>query len=182
MRINLNEIPADGRSYEFNRQTGELNEALSDLLDKNQYQVELYIKPMGNAFEMKGKIASRKQTLCSKCGFDIDLPLVQNVKEILIEEPKEYRKDQAVHGNGAVDFLADGPSVTHYRSPFFNVDDYVHEAFALAEPFYPECGVNDCKNLKEVEDKLKELEISSAMKQKVGHPAFSVLQKLKGKQ
>jgi len=181
MRINLNEIPAEGRSYEFSRATGELNAALADLLEKNPYEVELFIKPMGNAFEMSGRLVSRKQTLCSKCGFEIDLPLSQNVKEFLIEEPKEYRKDQAVHGNGAVDFLADGPGVTHYKSPFFNIDDYVHEAFALAEPTYPECGVNDCKNLKEVEAKLRELEMSFAAEQKPGHPAFSVLEKLKPK-
>lgn len=181
MRINLQEIPADGRSYEFSRKSGELNDALFDLLEKNPYEVELFIKPMGNAFEMNGKISSQKKSVCSKCGSDMELPLNQNVKEILIEEPKEYRKDQAVHGNGAVDFLSNGPGVTHYRSPFFNVDDYVHEAFALAEPFYPECGENDCKNLKEVEAKLRELEASSIIDKTIGHPAFSVLEKLKGK-
>ncbi len=179
MRINLNEIPAEGRSYDFSRKTGELNDALADLLEKNPYEVELFIKPMGNAFEMNGKIASHKMSICSKCGTDMELPLTQNIKEILIEEPKEYRKDQAVHGNGAVNFLGDGPGVTTYRSSFFNVDDYIHEAFALAEPFYPECGENDCQNLKEVEAKLRELEAASAIEQSVGHPAFSVLEKLK---
>jgi uncharacterized protein len=179
MRINLNEIPTDGRVYEYSRSTGELNSTLDDLLAKNPYDVELFIKPMGNAFEMKGQLTSRKSALCSKCGFDIVLPLSQSVKEILIEEPKEeYRKDQAVHGNGAIDFLADAPGVTHYQSPFFNIGDYVHEAFALAEPFYPECGVNDCKNLKEVAAKLRELELSFEAGQKVGHPAFSILEKL----
>jgi uncharacterized protein len=181
MRINLNEIPAEGRTYEFSRKTGELNDALSDLLEKNPYEVELFIKPMGNAFEMNGKIASHKAAVCSKCGSDMDLPLVQNIKEILIEEPKEYRKDHGVHGNGAVDFLGNGPGVTLYRDPFFNIDDYVHEAFALAEPFYPECGENDCQNIQEVEAKLREIEESSAIERTAGHPAFSVLEKLKGK-
>ncbi len=181
MRINLNEIPAEGRTYDFSRKTGELNDALADVLEKNPYEVELFIKPMGNAFEMTGKIQSQKKSVCSKCGADMDLPLAQVVKEILIEEPKEYRKDQGVHGNGAVDFLAEGPAVTLYRSPFFNVDDYVHEAFALAEPFYPECGVGKCENLKEVQAKLQELELSSELERRIGHPAFSVLEGLKPK-
>ncbi len=181
MRINLNEIPAEGQTYEFTRKTGELNDILTDLLAKNPYDVKLFIKPMGNAFEMNGHIESHKEGLCSKCGSDMQLPLVQDVKEILIEEPKEYRKDQAVHGNGAVNFLGDGPSVVHYRGSYFNVDDYIHEAFALAEPFYPECGENDCKNLKEVEARLRELEAKANLEKPVGHPAFSVLEKLKSK-
>ncbi len=179
MRINLNEIPADGMFYEFSRKTGELNEILADLLDKNPYDVNLFIKPMGNAFEMNGKLMSQKKAVCSKCGSDIELPLVQDVKEILIEEPKEYRKDHGVHGNGAVDFLGDRPNVVHYRGAYFNVDDYVHEAFALAEPFYPECGENNCQNLPEIEAKMRELELSAEEKS-VGHPAFLVLEKLKG--
>ncbi len=179
MRINLNEIPAEGMSYEFTRKTGELNDILADLLGKNAYDVNLFIKPMGNAFEMNGHLSSHKDAVCSKCGSDIALALTQDVKEILIEEPKEYRKDQAVRGNGAVDFLRDGPSVVHYRGSYFNVDDYVHEAFALAEPFYPECGDKGCQNLDEIKAKIRELEESAVHEKSVGHPAFSVLEKLK---
>lgn len=179
MRINLNEIPAEGMNYEFSRKTGELNDILADLLEKNPYEVELFIKPMGNAFEMNGHMQSHKKAICSKCGSDIELPLAQKVKEILIEEPKEYRKDQAVHGNGAVNFLNDGPSVVHYRGSYFNVDDYVHEAFALAEPFYPECGEDSCQNLQEVQEKLRELEQNSEIEK--SNPAFSVLEKLRSK-
>lgn len=180
MRINLNEIPADGMAYEFSRKTGELNDILADLLEKNPYEVELFIKPMGNAFEMNGKLVSQKSAVCSKCGSDMELPLVQEVKEILIEEPKEYRKDQAVHGNGAVDFLGNRPNVVHYRGAYFNVDDYVHEAFALAEPFYPQCSENKCQDLDEIEAKLRELAAAASSENSAGHPAFSVLEKLKG--
>ena len=54
MKIRLTEIPNDGRSYTFDRESGELNEQLSDLVGKNAYHVNFTISPIGNAYEMRG--------------------------------------------------------------------------------------------------------------------------------
>ncbi|MCM2282505.1 MAG: DUF177 domain-containing protein [Bdellovibrionaceae bacterium] len=181
MKINLSEIPAEGRSYDFSHETGELNEALADLIQDRPYDVTFTLKPLGNAYEIKGHFATRKPEICSRCGWDLELPLQRNFNDILIEDEPEYRKSHSVHGNQSVDFLAQGPEVAYYQGDVFDAGTYVHEVIALAEPFYPSCGVEDCEHLADVEKKRAELEaeIQKSVVTEKGHPAFSVLEKLK---
>ena len=92
--INLTEIPEDGREFEFNRQTGDLNELLKDILGDRAYQARLFIRPMGNAYEMTGEVRTQIGEICSLCGYDIELPIKRRVNEILIPESETYRKEQ----------------------------------------------------------------------------------------
>lgn len=181
MKIRLNEIPHDGRSYTFNRETGELNEVLTDLVHDHDYDVELFIKPMGNAYEMKGKVQTAVTEVCSSCGWDFDLPIDRKIHEILFEEaPEDYRKSHSVHGNQSVDFLAEGPSMTPYRGDVFDAGDFVHEVIALEEPFYPLCGGEVCKRAdeaREIQQRLNE-QFSGAEEKTTGRSAFAALKGL----
>lgn len=183
MKINLSEVPAEGRNYDFSRETGELNEALADLIQDRPYDVAFTIRPLGNAFELKGKFNTRVPELCSRCGWDLEMPISRNFNEILMRDEPEYRKGHSVHGNQSVDFLAQGPDVTYYHGDVFDAGAFIHEAIALAEPFYPSCGVEDCEHLQDVQHKRAELEdeFRRAEESKRGHPAFSVLEGLKAK-
>lgn len=180
MKIRLNEIPQEGRSYIFDRESGELNATLNDLIGQHAYKVELFIKPIGNAYEMRGKLNTSTAEICSKCGWDFDLALDRSIHEILFEEDDSHRKTQSVHGNQAVDFLGGGPSMTPVRGDVFDAGEFVHEIIALAEPFYPLCGGEKCDHIEEVEEIQRKIqtEFQSADEKTEGHPAFSVLKSL----
>jgi uncharacterized protein len=183
MKIRLNEIPQDGRSYIFDRKSGELNDALKDLIEKNPYLVDITIKPIGNAFEMRGKIETFTHEVCSKCGEDFDLKINRRINEILFEDETEYRKAHSVHGNQSVDFLGEGPSMLPYKGNVFDAADYIHEVVALEEPFYPMCGPGgECLHKEEI-DRIQaklQMEFENAVEEekKAGNPAFSVLKGL----
>ncbi len=180
--INLAEIPEDGRAFEYNRKTGDLNEMLKDIIGDRDFSVNIYIRPMGNAYEMSGQVNTKVAEVCSLCGWDIDVPITKRVNEILIPEGEEYRKEQSVHGNQAVDFLADGPAVTGYKGNSFDAGEFVHEVIAISEPLYPNCGDADCEHLKESTQIREQLasEFEAQEKEKApGHPGFAALKDLK---
>lgn len=181
MKIRLNEIPAEGRSYHFTRETGELNKDLEDLVHELPYDVAFTIRPIGNAYEMRGKLKAQLTEACSKCGYDFDLPVEKTINEILFEgQEEDHRKGHSVHGNQSVDFLGEGPSMFEVTGDIFDPGEYTHEVVALAEPFYPTCAPNgDCYRKEEVEETLARLEAESekAVEAKAANP-FAVLQGL----
>lgn len=158
MKIRLNEIPDEGRSYLFDRQTAELNSELEDLIGTHPYSIDMTIKPIGNAYELRGTLKTQLSEVCSKCGYDFDLKVDRKFNEIIFEEQEEHRKSQAVHGNQSVNFLGDGPAMVPVKGNVFDAGDYVHEAVALAEPFYPTCGPNGgCLHAEEIEEIVERL-------------------------
>lgn len=181
MKIRLKEIPQEGRSYEYDRESAELNEDLQDLIGDHDYKVDLFIKPIGNAYEMRGKLNATISEVCSTCGYDFDLPIEKPINEILFEEQEDHRKSHSVHGNQSVDFLGQGPAMTPVKGEIFDPGEYAHEVIALAEPFYPVCGPNgECLRKEEVREIQRKLESEFALAEKKteGHPAFSVLKGL----
>lgn len=179
-RVNLKEIPEDGRDYALDRESGELNNVLADLIGDRAYDVNLHIKPLGNAYELSGRISASTPELCSKCGADIDVPVNREVREFLVEDQEEFRNAQSIHGNGAIDFLNDASSATTYQGGVFDLGEYVHESIALAEPFYPACPNGACPNLAEIAAKRAELERQfQEAELGVGHSAFAALKELK---
>ena len=180
MKINLSEIPDEGRNYTFDRSTGELNEILSDLLGERAYSVDFTIKPLGNVYELKGFVKAATEDVCSMCGWDIEIPITTNFNEILIKDEEEYRKSHSTTGNQSVDFLAEGPSVTYYHGSQFDAGEFVHEGIASSTPFYPTCGKEGCERIEEVRQKQAELarEFEKADEVKAGHPAFAGLKDL----
>jgi uncharacterized protein len=163
MKIRLGEIPEEGRNYTFDRQTGELNSTLEDVVGSHPYAVDMYIKPIGNAYEMRGTVKTTLSEVCSKCGYDFELPIDRKFNEIIFEDETEYRKTHGVHGNQSVNFSDEGTSMIPVRGNVFDAGNYMHEAIVLAEPFYPTCGINGtCLHAEEVEQVLQQLEQQAA--------------------
>lgn len=162
MKIRLAEIPEEGRHFSFTRETGELNSALNDLVSKAAYKVDLTIRPLGNAFEMTGKVVTSMEEICSLCGWDLNLPLNKTFKEVLLEEPDVDRETHHVHGNQSVDFLNDDSSMANYKDGLFDAGEFIHELVAISEPLYPACGDPDCEHLQEAATKRAELEAEFA--------------------
>jgi uncharacterized protein len=159
MKIRLKEIPQDGRDYTFDRKSGELNDALSDLIGDHGYNVSLFIKPIGSAYEMRGQIKTTVHETCSHCGYDFELPLSRAVKEVLFEEQEAYRKTHSVQGSQMIDFSQDELSMTPIRGDILDAGEFVHEMIALSEPLYPVCGPDgQCLNAAEVEAIRRRLE------------------------
>lgn len=183
MKIRLKEIPQDGRDYDLDRASGELNEDLKDLIGDRDYSVEFSIKPIGNAYEMRGTLKTTVPEVCSTCGYDFELPIDRRINEILFEEPEDHRKSQSVHGNQSVDFGGSGPAMVPVKGEVFEPGAFVHEAIALAAPFYPICGENgQCEHRDEVEEIKRKLAadfaLADAKEEKVGHPGFAALKDL----
>jgi len=182
MKIRLNEIPEEGRHYVFNRETGELNEALFDLVGDRDYLAEMDLKPVGNVYELRGHVQTTLKEVCSTCGYDFELEINRTFHEILFEEGEEFRNGHSAQGNNSVDFLSEGPSMTSYRNNIFEAGEYVREMVALAEPFYPKCGGGDvCSRAAEVDEIRRRLDAEFAAADedfKKGHPAFSILKSL----
>lgn len=182
MKIRLKEILQDGRAYDFNQESGELNDDLRDLIGDRKYKVSLFIKPIGNAYEMRGSVLANVAEVCSTCGYDFEQPIERKVNEILFEEQDDHRKSHSVHGNQSVEFESSGPSMTPIKGEIFDASAYVHEAIALEEPFYPVCGPNgQCLHKQEVDEIQRKLAADFALadEKTAGHPAFEVLKGLK---
>lgn len=181
MKIRLSEIPQEGRQYTFDRKSAELNGALRDLIGEGAYDVNMEIRPIGNAYELRGRVKTEMPEVCSTCGEDFNLRIDRPINEILFEDQEEYRKSHSVQGNQSVDFLSTGPTMTPYRNDVFDAGDFVHEMIAYAEPFYPMCGGDGkCRHAEQVSEILRRLEadFAKADEKPVGNPAFSVLKDL----
>ncbi|MDX9731551.1 MAG: YceD family protein [Bdellovibrionales bacterium] len=174
----MSEIPEEGRQFTFTRESGELNTILQDLLPTAPYKIDMTIRPLGNAYEMRGRVVTSLAEVCSLCGWDLNLPLNRTFTEILVEEPEADRETHHVHGNQSVDFLKDGPSSMSYRNGVLNAAEYVHEFIALSEPAYPSCEDPDCEHLEEATKKREELAAEFARADRSEKSPFSKLQDL----
>ncbi|MFZ4402681.1 MAG: DUF177 domain-containing protein [Pseudobdellovibrionaceae bacterium] len=149
MKINLQEIPQEGRSYICNSKTAEFNATLADLIGTQQYQLEFFIKPLNTKdFELLGRIVTSASEQCSLCALDFILPIEASFKEFLVpklEQPRGTKYSRVNHLSDA----AEGPSSVEHDGFIFNMSEYIHETVALAIPFNPrpaedlkgDCGV-----------------------------------------
>lgn len=149
MKINLSEIPEEGRSYRCTNQTGELNSVLADLVGKNLHEAEFVIKPLNSRdFEVIGTIQTKVPEVCSRCGIDFPYPVNKKFHEFLIPKQSQPRGSKYSKVNHISDLPEDGPDVSEYESDLlFDIGEYLHEVVALAAPFNaagPEDDKGDC--------------------------------------
>jgi uncharacterized protein len=145
MIIRLQEIPEEGQSWRFNRQTGELNEVLRDLIGAREYQAEFHIQPVTpqGTYELRGLVKTDLDEQCSRCGLDFRLPVNQKFTYLLfpaLGQPRDARFSKTNHFS---DLQNDGPEVVEYGSEGFEVGDFFHEVVALSSPSIPAPEVND---------------------------------------
>jgi uncharacterized protein len=139
MLIKLSEIPDEGRSYAWNSKTGEVNKVLSDLIQKNSYEVDFTIRPINSKdFELVGRIVAQAPEVCSRCGVDILFPVQVSFREILIPPQPTERLGHYARVNHVSEIHDDGPSSTEYgHNQIFDIGEYLHEAVALNIPTTP---------------------------------------------
>jgi uncharacterized protein len=144
--IRLTEIPDEGKSFKWNRETAELNSALDDLLGTEKFSVEFFLKPVNSKdFMMTGTIQTQVPEDCSLCGLDFKLPLSIRINEILIPTQTSDRKGHYARVNHISDAPGqDGPQSLEYaENETFDMGEYVHEAIAIAIPFKPVPETNE---------------------------------------
>lgn len=141
-RIQLNELPEEGQSYHFDRDSGELNHILQDLVGENAYTVDIFIQPMGNVFQISGDLHTEVGTQCARCGRDMNHPVDENFSELIVVEKPRPRSSTGSHS------LSDGSSLfcNHISDTSFSLGEFVHEQIAANEPYVVRCQREDCES------------------------------------
>lgn len=183
MRIRLNDIPEEGKSFLYNRKTGELNAILADLIADRPHQVEFVIRPLNTRdFEMSGTLKTDVAEECSRCGDDFDFNVDAKFREILIPRQPEDRTGRYAKVNHLSDVVETGPSVSEYDGDFtFDIGEYLHEQTAIAVPFNPapcENSKGDC-SLCGINLRGRSFSYVEEMPEEKPQNAFSVLKNLK---
>lgn len=133
-RIRLFDIPPEGTSYVWDRKSGELNQALEDLIESQGYTVEFQIRPVNSRdFMLTGFIKTECPENCSLCGVDFKLPIYYRINEILIPHQPQGRNSQYAKVNHISDASDQGPQSFEYAaSGELDMGEYVHEAIGLS--------------------------------------------------
>ncbi|MEQ1877787.1 MAG: DUF177 domain-containing protein [Bdellovibrionia bacterium] len=174
MIIRLHEIPKEGKSFHVDRETGELDDVLNDLIGEQEYKTDFQVLPVGQAFDLRGTIHTALKEQCSFCASEFELPLKESFHELIL-------KDDAKKLTGLKDFSPDeGVSVSVADNGLtYNVGNFIREIIALAEPSQPVCR-EGCKGLcATCGTNLNEESCRCAKEKNIKVHPFSVLKKLK---
>jgi uncharacterized metal-binding protein YceD (DUF177 family) len=139
--VNLKELDEPGESFLYSRSTGELNKALADLIQAHDYDVNLHLRPMGNAYEISGKITTVMTLSCARCGRDMENPIQDQFQELIVIMPEPPKGGHSGH-TGSQEH---GPFCNYATSYQFDLAEFVHEHVAANEPYRPLCARPDCE-------------------------------------
>jgi uncharacterized metal-binding protein YceD (DUF177 family) len=181
-KIALHELPDSGKTFDFNRETGELNSTFADLISPSTpFTVSVHIKPIGNAFELSGKISTRLNLPCSLCGNDLPLGVEENLHEVLVVGEQMPRDAQSAKVNHASELL-EGASAEILESDIFDLAEYLHEILALVAPIRftknEDCEKGLCPEIAPLLQK-GALKLDSGPEKEATHNPFTVLQTFK---
>ena len=146
MKINLNEIPEEGREYICNQRTGEFSESLSDLVGKEPYAIQFMVRPLGNIYEVTGNIKTQLNLTCARCAADFKSELNLNLNELLVPGEKLPRTGKEAKVNHISELDNGGPSTSIFESFSFDMSPLIRDTVALSEPTIAFCKT-DCKGL-----------------------------------
>lgn len=138
--IVLKELPPEGRDFEYSNESGELNTALRDLIGTSPYQLKFHLMPMGNTYDLRGKLQTELSLQCSRCAEEMKYAVNLDLHELLLLGRALGKNDQATKSNHAHEWESGGPDYMILESDTFNVGEYAHEAIGLAEPIKPLCA------------------------------------------
>jgi uncharacterized protein len=183
VQINLKELPAEGREFDFTNETGELTPVLKDLIGSNPYQVHFRIVPQGNSFDLQGRLSAGMDLQCSRCAEDFKFPVNSRLHELIVIEKALGLGDQMSKANHAHELESEGPGYMVLESDIFEVGEYVHEMIGLAEPMRPLCAPETPEGCAHHDQKVERTWLSYDQERKPGTDLrakpFQVLEKLK---
>lgn len=177
--IRLADIPQEGRDYNYDRETGEFDLALRDLIDSNPYQIDFFIRPAGNVYEVTGTVKTSLTRVCSKCGYDVTITVNTKIHEILFPKIEDTKGDTQSKSGFLSRNADENLEVTYITNGMLNAEDMIHEIIALSDPAFPTCGKDRCDNIDEIERKLTELQKEAELALQSKGSAFDVLKNLK---
>lgn len=138
MRINLLEIPEEGKSFSCNQKTSELNAVLQDLIGTSAFCTEFTLRPLqAGTFELTGFIETELPEDCSRCGLDFKMKIHEDFRELLMPEQALPRNSKFTKANHISDMSAQDLSVVEYQGHHFEAGEYLHEVIGLSEPLTP---------------------------------------------
>lgn len=180
VHIRLNELPPEGKAFEYSRVTGELNETLKEFIGQNPYTIRFEIHPIGNAFELKGTAETQMDLACSLCGIDFKQDISEKLHEIIVIQAELPRVGHEARVNHTTELESTGPSYLEIPSPDLDVAEYIHEIIGLAVPIKP-LGKKDCETACENWEELvqKGLLVREQDAEKTKNSPFEVLKNLK---
>lgn len=171
MLIDLKSIDENGKDYKFDELSDELLGAFQDLIGDTPFKIHLDIRPLGNTYQVLGSVHSEYSEVCSKCGFEIDIPLQNRINEILVIEKERPRNTQV--SQSRQNFDSGVPAVTYINTSQFDLKEFLHEMMAAGFDLYPTCADQDTCESRRFKDPLITPE------ERIGHPGFSALKNLK---
>ncbi len=138
MYIDLREITPEGKSFIWNRNTGEAREILKDLIGPQPFSAKFTLRKLNHRdFDLTGHIETGTDEQCSHCGIDFVYDIYQKFHEILIPRQQEERTGRYAKVNHISDSKASELNVQQYDEDRFNMAEFLHEVVGLAIPFSP---------------------------------------------
>lgn len=171
MIIDLQSIDEDGKDYNFDELSEELEGAFVDLIGETPFKINLEIRPLGNTFQILGKVSSQYKDVCSKCGYDIDLSLQSKINEIVVIEKERPRNTQV--SQSQQNFDASVPAVTYVNDSAFDLKEFLHEMMATGFDQYPQCVDKELCESRQYKEPI------ITQNERPGHPGFAALKNLK---
>jgi uncharacterized metal-binding protein YceD (DUF177 family) len=184
IHISLKDLPAEGREFTYSNETGELNKVLAPLIGKNPYSIHIKLMPMGNSVDLKGEVETSMDLQCSLCAMEYSHPIKLSLHELIVVQKALAKGDQQTRTNHAHEWEASGPDYIILESGNFEIDHYIHEMVALAEPIRPLGRPNCDQNCENLAEKVKRDWLSYGENQEndgIKANPFKVLEKMKFK-
>ena len=174
MIIRLNEIPDTGLELELSQKNKELSSKLKEFMNDEPFEANLRIFPIGDGFDVTGKLKGDLPLTCSFCASDFKLPFNETFHEILLLGDKKRRNFDDQGSLSDPDLF-----VRNLDTTDFDVDEFLHEINGLAVPFQPKCK-EDCLGLCSICGADKNVKSCDCDSEKnMQSSPFSVLKKLK---
>ncbi len=175
MRINLQDIGEEGHEFKLKwREEKAVDEKVRLAVESiKNFQFRIFIQKTGDIYTAMGDYAIDYDQECSLCAEDITLPLKGRFTEYLMNQTKADQKGHAPHNGLNIDSQHEVTFVQHHE---LELGEFIAELFTLAVTPYPKCI--DTKACEERQEENRRYVEAQSLK---GHPAFSVLSKLKKK-
>ena len=161
--LNLIEVPASGVNLQYSNTSGELNEALKDLIANQGYSIALHVEPIGDGYQVTGNITGRRTLSCSRCAIDFHQMFSQEVQEILIVEEPAQRTDK-YSTKSQTNLNESVPFCYTLETPLWNIAEFLHELIASSEPLRPllkpSCEEGNCDNYRKFQQTTSHSDLS----------------------
>ncbi len=146
--IKLKEIPEEGRNWHFEpSERPNLDDYLLPEVSAKDYNVDVFVRPIGNIFEVSVSYKVSYELLCSKCAFEFQLPIERTQKELLMVTPGgQQRIEKAKHTSKD---WSDDLFCTELESYNFHLGHFLREVILSEVPnralgFGEECEKEAC--------------------------------------